>query len=71
MGRTEIPDLKLITSEPWLVWQIFNESEMARSSECQDYYARKVLDTADIVRDAMLRQLRAGSFSFRNRQDAG
>jgi hypothetical protein len=23
-----------------------------RSSECRDYYARKVLDTADIVRDA-------------------
>jgi hypothetical protein len=32
-----------------LVWQFFNESEMARSSECTDEYARKVLDTADIV----------------------
>jgi hypothetical protein len=28
-----------------------NESEMARSSECTGYYARKELDTADIVRD--------------------
>jgi hypothetical protein len=30
---------------------------MARSSECRDYYARKVPDTADIVRDACLQQL--------------
>jgi hypothetical protein len=35
---------------------IFNESEMARSSECTDQYARKVLDTADIVREAIYRQ---------------
>jgi hypothetical protein len=34
MGRTEIPDLKLITSEPWLERHVFNESEMAHSSEC-------------------------------------
>jgi len=27
----------------------FNESEMALFSECRDSYARKVLDTADIV----------------------
>jgi hypothetical protein len=36
---------------------IFNESEMAHSSECRDYYARKVLDTADIVREAISQQL--------------
>jgi hypothetical protein len=30
---------------------------MARSSECTEQYAQKVLDTADIVRDAMFRQL--------------
>jgi hypothetical protein len=36
---------------------IFNESEMAHSSKCRDYYARKVLDTADIVREAILHQL--------------
>jgi hypothetical protein len=30
---------------------IFNESEMARSSECKEQYAQKTLDTADIVRD--------------------
>jgi len=35
---------------------IFNESEMARSSECTDNYAQEVLDTADIVREAMFHQ---------------
>jgi hypothetical protein len=40
-----------------LVWQTFNESEMARSSECTDQYAQKVLDTADIVREAMFQQV--------------
>jgi hypothetical protein len=34
-----------------------NESEMALFSECSPKCARKVLDTADIVREAMLRQL--------------
>jgi len=29
---------------------------MARSSECTDKYAQKMLDTADIVREAMLQQ---------------
>jgi hypothetical protein len=29
---------------------------MARSWECTEQYAQKVLDTAGIVRDAMLRQ---------------
>jgi len=42
-----------------LVWQsnIFNESEMARSSEGTEQYAQKVLDSAGIVRDAWLQQL--------------
>jgi hypothetical protein len=30
---------------------------MARSSECTDSYVQKVLDAADIVRDAMFQQL--------------
>ena len=30
---------------------------MAHSSECTDQYAQKALDGADIVRDAMFRQL--------------
>jgi hypothetical protein len=33
-----------------------NKSEMALFSECTHTYAQKALDTADIVRDAMLRQ---------------
>jgi hypothetical protein len=34
----------------------FNESEMALFFECMLLCAQKELDTADIVRDAMLRQ---------------
>jgi hypothetical protein len=30
---------------------------MARSSECKEQYAQKVLDTADIVREAICRQI--------------
>jgi len=47
----------LIASEPWLDRRIFNESEMAHSSACMLSCAQKVLDTADIVRDAIYRQL--------------
>jgi hypothetical protein len=36
---------------------IFNESEMALFFECMPLCAQKVLDTADIVREAMFRQL--------------
>jgi hypothetical protein len=43
-----------------LDWHIFNESEMALFFECMLECAQKVLDTADIVREAMLRQLRKG-----------
>ncbi len=35
----------------------FNKSEMALFSECTDRYAQKLLDTADIVREAMFQQL--------------
>jgi hypothetical protein len=38
---------------------IFNESEMALFFECMPLCAQKVLDTADIVREAMFRQLSA------------
>jgi hypothetical protein len=34
----------------------FNESEMALFSECSLKCARKMLDTADIVREAILQQ---------------
>ena len=30
---------------------------MARSSECTEQYAQKVIDTADIVREAIFHQL--------------
>ena len=30
---------------------------MARSSECMEQYAQKVIDSAGIVREAMLQQL--------------
>jgi len=36
---------------------IFIESEMALFSECTQECARKLLDTADIVRDAIFHQL--------------
>jgi hypothetical protein len=34
---------------------------MALFSECMDRYAQKLLDTADIVREAMFQQLRIDS----------
>jgi hypothetical protein len=44
----------------WLEWHTFNESEMALFFECMQLCAQKVLDTADIVREAILRQLTRG-----------
>ena len=38
----------------------FNKSEMALFSECTDRYAQNMLDTADIVREAILQQLARG-----------
>jgi hypothetical protein len=57
MGRTESPNLKTITSEPVVGSGHFNKSEMALFSECTDRYAQKLLDTADIVREAIYQQL--------------
>jgi len=58
-GSDRVPDLKLIASEPWLVEQKqqLHRGEMALFSECMRQCARKVLNTSDIVRDAMLQQL--------------
>jgi hypothetical protein len=48
------PNLETITSGPWLDTALFfNESEMALFSECMPECARKLLDTADIVREAI------------------
>ena len=46
----------LTASELWLDRHIFNESELALFPECMLQCARKALDTAGIVREAILRQ---------------
>jgi hypothetical protein len=56
MGRAESPNLKTITSEPGLDKALFIESEMALFSECSLECASKLLDTADIVREAIYQQ---------------
>jgi len=57
MGRAESPNLKNDYERACGWYGHFNQSEMALFSECTDRYAQKLLDTADIVREAMLRQL--------------
>src|ERR1051326_3760197 len=65
MGRTECQTRILIASGLWLVSKgksnsssnSSNESEMVLFFECMLLCAQKVLDTADIVREAMLRYL--------------
>jgi hypothetical protein len=52
MGRTESLNLKN-DCEPCGWYGHFNKSEMALFSECTDRYAQKLLDTADIVREAI------------------
>jgi hypothetical protein len=56
MGRTESLNLKNDYERVCGWYGHFYESEMALFSECTDSYAQKLLDTADIVREAMLRQ---------------
>jgi len=59
-GSDRVPDLNIDYGRA-LGWQSksnsFNESEMALFYECMLKCARKLLDTADIVREAMLQQL--------------
>ena len=43
--------------------QTLNESEMALFSECRQWCARIVLDTTDIVREGIFRQLNKGRLS--------
>ena len=57
MGRTESLNLKKDYERACGWYGHFNKSEMALFSECMDRYAQKLLDTAGIVREAMLRQL--------------
>ena len=61
MGRTEGPDLNTDCERALVGYGTpFNESEMALFFECVPQCAQKVLDTADIVREAMFRQLTKG-----------
>jgi hypothetical protein len=63
-GSDRVPDLRDY-KRAWVgKGKPFNESEMALFSECSLECARKVLDTADIVRDAMLGQLGMGGSRF-------
>jgi hypothetical protein len=57
MGRIENPNLKNDYERACGWYGHFNKSEMALFSECTDRYAQKLLDTADIVREAIYRQL--------------
>jgi hypothetical protein len=56
-GSDRVPDLKDYDASLWLERHFFNESEMALFPECMLQCARNSLDTADIVRDAIFRQL--------------
>ena len=56
MGRTESPNLTNDYERACGWYGHFNQSEMALFSECTESYAQKLLDTADIVREAILRQ---------------
>src|SRR4249919_933264 len=57
MGRTESLNLKNDYERACGWYGHFNKSEMALFSECTDRYAQKLLDTADIVREAIFRQI--------------
>ena len=57
MGRTESLNLKNDYERACGWYGHFNKSEMALFSECTERYAQNMLDTADIVRDAMFQQL--------------
>jgi hypothetical protein len=52
-GSDRVPDLKTDYERALVGTAIFIESEMALFFECMLSCARKVLDAADIVREAM------------------
>jgi hypothetical protein len=56
MGRTEFSTRNDYDASLGLERHFFSESEMALFFECTPKCAPKLLDTADIVRDACLRQ---------------
>jgi len=54
MGRIEISDLKLITSEPWFgMARISTRAKWRSSLSAWRSVEKKVLDTAGVVRDAV------------------
>ena len=55
-GSDRIPDLNGLRASRGWKRQTINESEMALFSECLLQCARKVLDTAGIVREAIFHQ---------------
>ena len=58
MGRTESPNLTTITSEPVVGKAISTRAKWRSSPSARIGMPKKLLDTADIVREAMLQQLR-------------
>jgi hypothetical protein len=57
MGRTEFPDLKRLRAGLGWKRQTINEREMALFSECSLKCGRILLDTADVVREAISQQI--------------
>jgi hypothetical protein len=69
-GSDRVPDLRDY-KRAWVgKGKPFNESGMALFSECSLECARKVLDTADIVREAMFRQQLVGTARSRVKCEA-
>src|ERR1700675_1043335 len=57
MGRTEFPDLQRLRASLGWYGRTFNESEMARSSECMGFSAlKKFLTGTTLSETGMLRQ---------------
>jgi hypothetical protein len=52
-GSDRVPDLKRLRASLGWIGHFFIESEMALFSECSLECASKLLDTADIVREAI------------------
>ena len=63
MGRTESLNLNNDYERACGWYGHFNKSEMALFSECTDRYAQKLLDTVDIVREAIFHQPSSGTGS--------
>ena len=57
-GSDRRADPKRLCGEPWLEQQLFIESEMALFLECRLTCVQNMLDTADIVREAINEMVR-------------